>query len=374
MKKFICFLVSSFWIAIAFTTDAIQLQGTTMTTLRAVLIMCDTYESPENNVIAQSVRIDLNTITQFLNLLEKRNIVSVERVLLQGKNATLQNIQNTLSQLKTESNDVLWVFFSGHGGMEKGKSFLLTSDEKMLWRSDLENALKVKNARLKIFFTDACSNEVGELQVSRSLSRGVGAAQEGEYDHIYKALLFNYEGFMHVSSSSEGEYAWSDSNLGGFFTHYFIREGLIKKPSESWEEIFKMAKEKTAQMYERIPATQRSELASQGVKSQTPKAFSLPTLKKDLPQVIVSNSSSQPVTETKKTPKAVIENKTNRKIECWIADGVLQNWRILRINPLATIEIPIKKDYITLGFDSEGENIYYDLEDGKFIFQEDYDG
>ncbi|GAB4344039.1 MAG: hypothetical protein OHK0038_24170 [Flammeovirgaceae bacterium] len=341
--------------------------------MKAVLIICDAYESPENNMIAQSVRVDLATVTQFLNLLEKRSIVKVDKTILQGKNASLENVNNTLKNIKLGADDIVFVFFSGHGGMEKGKSFLLTSDEKTLWRTDLQNLVNAQNVRLKMIMTDACNNEVGELSVSRSLSRGAGNAQEGDFDNIYKTLLHSYEGMMHLSSSSEGEFAWSDSNLGGFFTHYFIREGLIKKPTDSWEEIFKMAKDKTAQMYERIPATQRSELASQGIKSQTAKAISLPNLKKGSVNNNNQNANNQQVV-VDKTPKAFIENKTPNAIEIYVADGVMQQWKTLKIDAKGKIELPIKNEYITLGFDSEGEEIYYDLEAGNFLFDKDEEG
>lgn len=37
---------------------------------KAVMVICDNYISPENNEIAQSVRVDMGTLTQMLNILE----------------------------------------------------------------------------------------------------------------------------------------------------------------------------------------------------------------------------------------------------------------------------------------------------------------
>ena len=63
-----------------------------------------------------------------------------------------------------------------------------------------------------------------------------------------------------------------------FFTYHFIKEGLIKKPVKDWNAIFSNAKDKTSQMFMRLPIEDRSKLAKEGVINQTAKAFSMPTL------------------------------------------------------------------------------------------------
>ena len=50
---------------------------TGLVTVKAVLVICDNYDSPENNNIAQSLRVDLGTLNQMLDIIEKRNIVKV---------------------------------------------------------------------------------------------------------------------------------------------------------------------------------------------------------------------------------------------------------------------------------------------------------
>ncbi len=191
---------------------------------KAVMVICDNYISPENNEIAQSVRVDMGTLTQMLNILENRKIVTVERIILQGNKATLSNIQKTLKAITSGPDDIILFYFSGHGGMENGKTFIVTADERNLQRADIEKMISATPARLKMIITDACSNAVEGLTGTRSLSKGNKDIEAGVFDETYKDLFLGYKGMMHLSSSSEGELAWSNDNFGGFFTYHFIKE------------------------------------------------------------------------------------------------------------------------------------------------------
>ncbi len=348
------------------------------TTLKAVLIICDNYASSENNNIAQSVRVDMGTMTQFLNILEKRNILKVEKTILQGTKATKANIKMALQNLQVGNDDVVMVYFSGHGGMQDRKTFLMTADEKDLWRNELETWLKPKTARLKILMTDACSNDIDGLSATRSFNRGNQETESGAYDQIYKDLFLKYQGFMHLSASTEGEYAWSNDNFGGFFTYYFVKEGLIKKPTNDWQVIFKNAKDKTSQMFMRMTAEERSELAQKGVKNQTAKAYSMPTPK--------NNSNNQPNQNTDNEIKPqpdplpnpnlkgmiTIENFTENLIRFTI-DNNLPNlaWdasktQVVRLE--AGKKTTINQAYATVSFRVNGEALYYELENNSEYF------
>jgi hypothetical protein len=140
------------------------------------------------------------------------------------------------------------------------------------------------------------------MAVARSISRAAKDAQEGKYDAYYKSLFWNYEGTMHLSASSDGEFAWSDDYYGGYFTYYFVKEGIIKNPSMRWEDVFKGAKDKTLQAFNRIPATERSTLAKSGIKSQTPKSYAMPSLKKGTTAATTPTKTTPTVTPTATKP------------------------------------------------------------------------
>ena len=137
MKRFIITLVLLF---IGTVLSAEQLL-----TMKAVLIICDDYISAENNAIADGVKRDRAIVEKFLDRLKERKIVKVETTVLNGKKASTVNVKRTIGNLKTGNNDILMVYFSGHGGMEKNKTFLFFTDDESISRDELESIIKNKN-------------------------------------------------------------------------------------------------------------------------------------------------------------------------------------------------------------------------------------
>jgi hypothetical protein len=355
--------------------------------LKALLVICDNYISPDNNGIAQSVRVDMGTITQLFNTLEKRNIVKVEKTILQGSKATLFNIRNAMRNLNAGSDDIIFFYFSGHGGMENGKTFLFSADEKNLQRSEVEAAFNAQTARLKMIITDACSNAVDGLAATRSLSKANTDIEAGAFDNIYKNLFLNHKGVMHLSASSEGEYAWSNDNFGGFFTYHFIKEGLIKKPINNWQAIFQNAKDKTSQMFMRMPSDQRAQLSKEGVNNQTAKAFAMPVLAtgnvaNNNQTINTTNEILNEVFNFNSKGKITIENYATTPINFFLDNNrANQTWtqaNLKRMSVAAGKSVVINQGYAVVCFNSDGKDTYYSLENdgttkatGNYFFATD---
>ncbi|MBK8699446.1 MAG: caspase family protein [Saprospiraceae bacterium] len=339
--------------------------------IKAVLVICDHYITPENNKIAQSLRVDMGTVSQVLDILEKRKIATVQKTVLQGTKATMANIVNTMKALQSGTNDIVFYYFSGHGLMEKGKTYMLTADEKYLGREEIANIMSAKSARLKMLITDACSNDIDGLSASRSISKGNQQIEAGAFDEIYRDLFLGYQGMMHLSASTEGELAWSNDQFGGFFTYHFFKEGLIKKPVNDWHKIFNDAKEKTSQMFMRMPADQRAELAQQGVKNQTAKAFSMPSAGKTGGY---TNTNTTPVA----TGSITIYNYTGNQVnfstdinkpgDAWIAS----KYKVMSVG--VKNSVTLKYNAVTVGYNFQGQDYYFDLENGEFFFAYDENG
>ena len=344
-------------------------------TLRAVLVMVD---ARPDDPISQSIRVDLSNMTRWLDILEQRNIIKIERTLINGNKATLATIQNTLKNLSSNPNDVVLFYFSGHGGMENGETFINTHDNKFFFRKDLTKILTEKQGRLRIAITDACSNDIDGYSASRSLSRAAKAAN-GDFDEIYKKLLYEYEGMLDIAASSKGEYAWSTDDLGGFFTHYFIKEGMLKNPTDNWNDIFEKAKDRTIQMFNRMSDADKRELAQQGILSQTPIAYHTPNL--------VTNSTTNNDNGTNNTDNTTNNNTTpingeiklvnntskmitffidmNKENEEWTETNLTKQ----QVAPQATAQLAQAKATVT--FKSGGQDLYYDLEKGTYYFELD---
>ncbi|OHD54997.1 MAG: hypothetical protein A2Y33_03260 [Spirochaetes bacterium GWF1_51_8] len=252
--------------------------------LKAVLIMEDDYDDPGLNNIADSVRADFSYITKFLDVLEKNDIINVDKIVIRGSEATKDNIMNVLKKLKLNKNDVLMVYFSGHGGMEGGKLFLETSDLEQIYRSELAKVVESKDAKLKLVFTDACSSSIDGLIAVKTLGGLTKANKQKALVEIYKNLFLNYEGTLYMTAASEGEYAWS-GDRGGAFTEALIYETLLQNPKPTWEEVCKSAKVKTQDKFKKMismglidPSTLK-DMKKQGIKNQSPKTYSMPSLK-----------------------------------------------------------------------------------------------
>ncbi len=246
-------------------------------TIHALLVIMD--DDPK---IGSGVKKDRKSIQQLLgNIHNDLCEVKTTTLLSSEDNATHEKILNWVQNINAASNDVVFIYYSGHGGMNPdGHTFLFT-EGKYLFRSDLVNAIKqVKSPKLSIIITDCCSslystNEQPTLQSSRSITR---LTQK----HL-RNLFLEHTGFLHITAATEKQYGWSNSITGGWFTSNLIKS-LDSNPDNnknsflSWEEVFENTKQNTEKTFSQATFTtaQLNDMKRKGITSQTPKAYSLP--------------------------------------------------------------------------------------------------
>ena len=248
-------------------------------TVHALLIVMD-----DDPSVGRNVRVDRKRIQHILDSVQNELSWDVERtdLLSSEDTATRAEILEWIKNIRANPNDVVFIYYAGHGGMNRNKETFLATEGQYLYRKELVNALEnVKLPRLTCLITDCCSSLVQSaldptLQSSRSGARAAGA--------VLKNLFLEHKGFLHLTSATEGQYAWSNVVNGGWFTLSLINAMETDPDGNrdrflSWEEVFVKARENTEKLFAQttFTAEQQARMRQLGITSQTPKAYTLPT-------------------------------------------------------------------------------------------------
>lgn len=248
-------------------------------TVHALLIVMD-----DDPSVGRNVRVDRKRIQHVLDSIQNELSFDIERtdLLSSEDRATRAEVLEWVKNIRVNPNDVVFIYYAGHGGMNRNKETFLATEGQYLYRKELVNALEnVKLPRLTCLITDCCSSLVQSapdptLQSSRSGARPA--------DAVLKNLFLEHKGFLHLTSATEGQYAWSNVVNGGWFTMSLINAMEADPDGNrdrflSWEEVFVKARENTEKLFAQATFTmeQQARIRQLGITSQTPKAYALPT-------------------------------------------------------------------------------------------------
>lgn len=126
----------------------------------------------------------------------------------------LKVLQHTL--LKADENDVVMVYFSGHGLEGSFVPIDFDGYENLIQHEEVIEILSASKARYKMCFADACHS--GSLTASKS------ADVQNTIDKYYNAFLDIRGGTAFMLSSKAEEFSLEDGGLRqGVFSHFLIR-------------------------------------------------------------------------------------------------------------------------------------------------------
>lgn len=188
--------------------------------------------------------------------------------------ASNDNILKWITEVRVDTDDVVWVYFSGHGGVHSGTDdFYLSLPGEDVDRNRLAQKINGLSCRLKILTTDACSYS-GDPVVNPS-PPGLKA---------YRDLFYKHKGFFNVVAAAKGELA-GGSPGGGWFTRGFMTALLAVQDADlntdgfiSWSEILKKTQRETDKLFQqekhRFSSKWKKKMQDIGQTGQHPTALS----------------------------------------------------------------------------------------------------
>ena len=207
-----------------------------------------------------------------------------------------ENILKWTREVNADRDDVVFVYFSGHGGAHRTtRELYLTLPGNSLGSSKfdrkvLADAVNRIPCRLKILLTDTGSSGVPISHPYASFfleERSDGSSRELiSWKKAYTNLLLDHAGFLNVAGAVEGEYALGNAE-GGIFTRAFVEtmmfvDTLGDDGFVSWEAVFEKTKKAMHTYFEiflalsNMPQVVRDILTGVGQQSQRPKYFEFP--------------------------------------------------------------------------------------------------
>jgi Uncharacterized protein conserved in bacteria len=201
----------------------------------------------------------------FVPMLQRTTQMNVQTYIKHGQPAfTLHELEQTIEQLNTSQDDVIFFYFVGHGYNQSNDQFptmtLGTNGESLYSRSmDLRtvfNKLKAKNHRLLLVVAEACNREYGTAHFGKEQDLTSNfSVSEFSQKRIQK--LFSQErGNYLVCSSKKGQDSYFITSRVGYFATAFIdafsEEARVgNRLPLSWKTIWNKTARKTKEIARR---------------------------------------------------------------------------------------------------------------------------
>lgn len=179
---------------------------------------------------------------------------------MHGEECTKGNLINTLNNLSCQANDIIFMYYSGHGGHSSQQMNEPFPQMCMKYNSEqyqnefvsvktVDEIISKKNPRLSLIVTDCCNNVSNSLRPRTIVSTFKGATIESNTGkEALKKLFIDSKGKVKITSSKVTQYSAGSQNDGGLFTNAFIDVLLDAENGEikaDWNVIVEKTKNKT---------------------------------------------------------------------------------------------------------------------------------
>lgn len=338
MKKIFLLLFCVLW-QLSYTDMAGQ-------TLHAII-----FANTENESIGQSVSVDFKRMELEMTTIAKSIGYQLKKYNYYGSpsNFNRENLDNVLDGLSCSPNDIVFFFYSGHGGraMNEDTEFpemcLFVNDENFKSRSqlyplyDVYTRIKRKNPRLTIVMGDLCNSIIkGYYKNENAASKGATVLSK-EFCDVYKNLFVNTKGGLIAASSEPGYtsgcYVYEEDgkyyHAGGYLTYSFLRAlqyCVSRNQDTSWESLMETAIALTGKLTEDhrdengFPAPQ------------------VPIYKPEIELASSSSSNAAPVSTQPQQPSLSNDDATNLSDKLAYSLSMVANQNVSKLDRIRNIK------------------------------------
>ncbi len=218
------------------------------------------FADSDDEKIGESVYQDYNHMQTEFALIAQVNGFQLKEYYFIDEECNKENALKVLKRLQCEPKDVVFFYYSGHGGrsMEDQSIFpqmaLGNSDAELVPMYKIKSLIDGKRPKFYVVMGDCCNSYVPGITSKLVVSKGKTVVKNNA-TNVYQKLFGKSKGSIVIASSSPGEASTALSD-GGAFTKVFLHEiknTIEGKGDVEWVKLIENTKKNTKRLYDYTP-------------------------------------------------------------------------------------------------------------------------
>lgn len=175
-----------------------------------VLIVADTDEDPNG---AGRV-VDVRNLSNAFKLCVPPRYLELRT--LTGNTITKNRVLRAIRRIRADSDDGVVFLYSGHGAFDDRGHFFYLPDRSRLYREDVVEAVRRCGAGADTVLSSSCN-----VYSPRAEAVAFEPGQWNRIAPLFESLFLDSRGLTDINGASEGEYSFTNGDVGSTFFHPF---------------------------------------------------------------------------------------------------------------------------------------------------------